>query len=117
MKYRCLWAISNDIVAGIEISFKEKDTKYLEFLFHEDKPLNDYITWFLEVVAKTKSLSEVVRFMALAFGLKEISPIWSDLFLEAIYTINDFSKEKMDLTNSKKSSRELRAQRVARRIH
>ncbi|KAF4380047.1 hypothetical protein F8388_018171 [Cannabis sativa] len=29
----CLWAISNESVAGIEISFKEKDTKYLEFLF------------------------------------------------------------------------------------
>ncbi|KAF4348197.1 hypothetical protein G4B88_029692 [Cannabis sativa] len=29
----CLWAISNETVAGIEISFKEKDTKYLEFLF------------------------------------------------------------------------------------
>ncbi|KAF4386414.1 hypothetical protein G4B88_020234 [Cannabis sativa] len=29
----CLRAISNEIVAGIEISFKEKDTKYLEFLF------------------------------------------------------------------------------------
>ncbi|KAF4368216.1 hypothetical protein F8388_022849 [Cannabis sativa] len=33
MKFRCLWAISNETVAGIEISFKEKDTKYLEFLF------------------------------------------------------------------------------------
>ncbi|KAF4393515.1 hypothetical protein F8388_023319 [Cannabis sativa] len=33
MKFRCLWAISNKTVAGIEISFKEKDTKYLEFLF------------------------------------------------------------------------------------
>ncbi|KAF4403548.1 hypothetical protein G4B88_002401 [Cannabis sativa] len=30
----CLWAISNEIVAEIEISFKEKDTKYLEFLFY-----------------------------------------------------------------------------------
>ncbi|KAF4389244.1 hypothetical protein G4B88_003057 [Cannabis sativa] len=30
---QCLWAISNETVAGIEISFKEKDTKYLEFLF------------------------------------------------------------------------------------
>ncbi|KAF4351341.1 hypothetical protein F8388_011536 [Cannabis sativa] len=33
MKFRCLWGISNETVAGIEISFKEKDTKYLEFLF------------------------------------------------------------------------------------
>ncbi|KAF4371652.1 hypothetical protein F8388_008592 [Cannabis sativa] len=33
MKFRCLWAIFNETVAGIEISFKEKDTKYLKFLF------------------------------------------------------------------------------------
>nr|YP_010892211.1 hypothetical chloroplast RF2 [Ludwigia hyssopifolia]YP_010892228.1 hypothetical chloroplast RF2 [Ludwigia hyssopifolia]WJO89907.1 hypothetical chloroplast RF2 [Ludwigia hyssopifolia]WJO89924.1 hypothetical chloroplast RF2 [Ludwigia hyssopifolia] len=33
--------ISNEIVAGIEISFKEKDIKYLEFLFvyHMDDPI------------------------------------------------------------------------------
>ncbi|MFQ6651624.1 hypothetical protein Gotur_023878, partial [Gossypium turneri] len=30
---KCIMPESNEIVAGIEISFKEKDIKYMEFLF------------------------------------------------------------------------------------
>ncbi|KAF4357928.1 hypothetical protein F8388_026439 [Cannabis sativa] len=49
MKYRCLWAISNETVAGIEISFKEKDTKYLEFpfLYYMDDPIREDHDWEL----------------------------------------------------------------------
>ncbi|KAF4372689.1 hypothetical protein F8388_000856 [Cannabis sativa] len=45
----CLWAISNETVAGIEISFKEKDTKYLEFLFvyYMDDPIREDHDWEL----------------------------------------------------------------------
>uniref|UniRef100_A0A803QC28 Uncharacterized protein n=1 Tax=Cannabis sativa TaxID=3483 RepID=A0A803QC28_CANSA len=48
------------------------------------------IQWFLEVAAKTKNLSEDARVMPLAIGLMEISPLWFDLHLKAIYTMNDF---------------------------
>ncbi|KAF4349163.1 hypothetical protein F8388_026312 [Cannabis sativa] len=49
MKYRCLWAISNETVAGIEISFKEKDTKYLEFpfVYYVDDPIREDHDWEL----------------------------------------------------------------------
>ncbi|KAF4358402.1 hypothetical protein F8388_018266 [Cannabis sativa] len=45
----CLWAISNEIVAGIEISFKEKDTKYLEFpfVYYMDDPIREDHDWEL----------------------------------------------------------------------
>nr|AYM33005.1 hypothetical chloroplast RF2 [Dioscorea bulbifera] len=41
--------ISNETVAGIEISFKEKDSKYLEFLFlsHTDNPIHKDHDWEL----------------------------------------------------------------------
>ncbi|KAF4353969.1 hypothetical protein F8388_011137 [Cannabis sativa] len=49
MKYRCLWAISNETVAEIEISFKEKDTKYLEFpfVYYMDDPIREDHDWEL----------------------------------------------------------------------
>ncbi|KAF4361282.1 hypothetical protein F8388_001171 [Cannabis sativa] len=41
--------ISNETVAGIEISFKEKDIKYLEFLFvyYMDDPIRKDHDWEL----------------------------------------------------------------------
>ncbi|KAF4356161.1 hypothetical protein F8388_012311 [Cannabis sativa] len=47
----CLWAISNETVAGIEISFKEKDTKYLEFpfVYYMDDPIRKDHDWELVV--------------------------------------------------------------------
>ena len=41
--------ISNETVAGIEISFKEKDIKYLEFLFvyYMDDPIHKDHDWEL----------------------------------------------------------------------
>uniref|UniRef100_A0A803NJA0 Retrotransposon gag domain-containing protein n=1 Tax=Cannabis sativa TaxID=3483 RepID=A0A803NJA0_CANSA len=56
----------------------------------EDEPLKDYIQRFLEASIKAKSLSEDARVMALVAGLKEMSPLWSDLRIKAVYTMNDF---------------------------
>uniref|UniRef100_A0A803Q256 Retrotransposon gag domain-containing protein n=1 Tax=Cannabis sativa TaxID=3483 RepID=A0A803Q256_CANSA len=52
--------------------------------------LKDYIQRFFKVAAKTKILSEDARVMALATGLKEMSPMWSDLHLKAANTMNGF---------------------------
>ncbi|KAF4385956.1 hypothetical protein G4B88_031091 [Cannabis sativa] len=45
----CLWAISNETVAEIEISFKEKETKYLEFpfVYYMDDPIREDHDWEL----------------------------------------------------------------------
>ncbi|KAM6563178.1 hypothetical protein CsatB_023176 [Cannabis sativa] len=56
----------------------------------EDESLKDYIHWCLEASAKTKILSKDARVMELATGLNEMSPLWSDLCLKSVYTMNDF---------------------------
>uniref|UniRef100_A0A803PC42 Uncharacterized protein n=1 Tax=Cannabis sativa TaxID=3483 RepID=A0A803PC42_CANSA len=56
----------------------------------EDESLKDYIQRVLEAAAKTKSLSEDARVMALEAGLKEMIPLWSNFHLKAVYIMNDF---------------------------
>uniref|UniRef100_A0A803P3U2 Retrotransposon gag domain-containing protein n=1 Tax=Cannabis sativa TaxID=3483 RepID=A0A803P3U2_CANSA len=56
----------------------------------EDESLKDYIQQFLEATFKTKMLSEDARVMAAVAGLKEISPLWFDLCLKSVYTMNIF---------------------------
>ncbi|KAF4381287.1 hypothetical protein F8388_016243 [Cannabis sativa] len=84
---KCLWAISNETVAGIEISFKEKDTKYLEFLFvyYMDDLIREDHDWELLDHAYGRYLMKLSLELR-SHSKRRIPNIWS-FFLYIIWMI------------------------------